>query len=258
MISTSSWTPDSASSTAVPLYVETTPSNGVIGPPFQGVFFAPSGWLARVSPALAKVTWCLLNLAALAAGCWLWGLACADQLPGWSVASTPMVLAIVAIVLPAQTNFEHQNMNPLLLALCGAGAYALTRSRPIAGGVWFGVAAALKVFPGVVLVYLLARREWRAAVAGVATAGVLTLLPAVRYGSAAFHLVGDWLAIHRAGDWPTRLQNQSIYAAMHRAWPEGAAVLVAGAWVVLAVGLAVVAVATTRRRSTSAPKRSRS
>jgi alpha-1,2-mannosyltransferase len=229
-----------------PLYTDTTPANGVIGPPFQGVFFAPSGWLARVSPALAKVTWCLVNLAALAAGCWLWRLACADQILDSSVASTPMVLAIVAIVLPAQTNFEHQNMNPLLLALCGAGAFALTRSRPIRGGVWFGVAAALKVFPGFVLAYLLARREWRAAVAGVATAGVLTLLPAVRYGGAAFHLVGDWLAIHGAGDWPTRLQNQSIYAAVHRAWPDHANAVVAGVSAVLV--LLVLAVAMPRRR----------
>ena len=231
-----------------PLYVETTPSNGVIGPPFQGVFFAPSGWLARISPVLAKVTWCLLNLAALAAGCWLWRLAYADQIPDWSVASTPMALAIVTIVLPAQTNFEHQNMNPLLLALSGAGAYALTRSRPIAGGVWFGVAAALKVFPGVVLVYLLARREWRAAVAGVATAGVLTLLPAVRYGGAAFHLVGDWLAIHRGGDWPTRLQNQSIYAAVHRAWPDHAGALVAFVSAVLVLLVSAVAMQRSRQR----------
>jgi alpha-1,2-mannosyltransferase len=108
------------------------------------------------------------------------------------------------------------------------------------------VAAALKVFPGFVLAYLLARREWRAAVAGVATAGVLTLLPAVRYGGAAFHLVGDWLAIHGAGDWPTRLQNQSIYAAVHRAWPDHANAVVAGVSAVLV--LLVLAVAMPRRR----------
>jgi alpha-1,2-mannosyltransferase len=220
-----------------PLYTEATPANGVIGPPFQGVFFAPSGWLARVSPALAKVTWCLLNLAALAAGCWLWRAACVSQILDWSLASSPVALAVVAVALPAQTNFEHQNMNPLLLCLLGAGAYALARSRPLESGVWFGVAAALKVFPGVVLLYLLARREWRAALAGVATAAALTLAPAVRYGRAVAQLFGDWISIHRGGDWPTRLQNQSIYAAVERAWPEhaGAVIVAASAVLVLAV-----------------------
>src|SRR5262249_21182424 len=50
----------------------------------------------------------------------------------------------------------------------------------------------------------------------------------------------DWLAVHRAGDWPTRLQNQSIYAAIHRVWPESAAAvaLVTGVTAVLVLSVA--------------------
>lgn len=231
-----------------PLYVETTPTNGVIGPPFQGVFFVPSGWLARVSPAAAKVTWCVANLVALVAGFWLWALVVRGRTAGANpVLPGAVAWAIVAVILPTQTNFEHQNMNALLLCLLGAGAYALDRSRPIAAGLGFGAAAALKVFPGLVLVYLLVRREWRAALTGVATAGLLTMLTTFRYGTAAFRLVGDWLSIHRGGDWPTRFQNQSIYAAGHRAWPESAGVIVA--IVSAALGLVMLTVAWRRRRS---------
>jgi hypothetical protein len=229
-----------------PLYVETTPTNGVIGPPFQGVFFVPSGWLARVSPVAAKVTWCVANLIALVAGFWLWALVLPGRRAGAEpILSAAVAWAIVAVLLPAQTNFEHQNMNALLLCLVGAGAYALDRSRPILAGFWFGTAAALKVFPGFVLVYLLVRREWRAAVSGVAIAGLLTMSTTLRYGTAAFRLVGDWLAIHRGGDWPTRLQNQSIYAAGHRAWPESAGLIVAVVSAALAVVMLIVAL---RRR----------
>ena len=229
-----------------PLYAESTPANGVIGPPFQGLFFVPSGWIARRSPVLAKTTWYIANLVALAGGLWLWALALGLGARGSGTWLTgPVLWAIAAIVLPTQTNFEHQNMNALLLCLLGAGVYGLVRSRPIQSGVWFGIAAALKAFPAFVLVYLLVRGAWRAALAGAATAALLTSVAAMRYGRGAPQLIADWLAVHRAGDWPTRLQNQSIYAAVHRVWPASAGALVAA--ISAAVAVAVLFVAWRRR-----------
>src|SRR5262249_27242567 len=58
-----------------PLYADSTTPNGVIGPPFQGLFFVPSGWIARLSPTAAKATWYVANLIALAGGIWLWAVA---------------------------------------------------------------------------------------------------------------------------------------------------------------------------------------
>jgi len=224
-----------------PLYADSTPANGVIGPPFQGLFFVPSGWIARLNPAAAKVTWYVANLVALAAGIWLWSVALgAGTRSSGTWLTGPVLWATVAIVLPTQTNFEHQNMNALLLCLMGAGAYALHRSMPLQAGVWFGIAAALKAFPAFVLVYLLVRGAWRSVLAGVTTAAVLTSIAAIRYGGSMFQLIADWLAVHRAGDWPIRLQNQSIYAAIHRVWPESVAAvaLVTGVTAVLVLSVA--------------------
>src|SRR5678815_251405 len=115
---------------ASPLYEGSLPGLGVTGPPFQSVWFAPFAAIAAVHVVLSRVLWYLANVACLLGGIWCWTHAI---LPGrfqsarvlW--ASPEVLLPLLAIALPAQTNFEHQNMNALLLFLTGAGAMAAVR-----------------------------------------------------------------------------------------------------------------------------------
>ena len=69
--------------------------------------------------------------------------------------------------------------NLVLLALAVAGLACLRTRRPVAAGTLFGLAAAVKVFPASILVYLVWRRHWAAAAAMTGTvAGALVLAPA--------------------------------------------------------------------------------
>jgi len=114
-----------------PLYEGSSPGAGVTGPPFQSVWFAPFAAIAAVHVGLSRILWYIANVAFLLAGVWCWTKAIlpnrfssARQL--WS--SSEVLLPFFAIALPAQTNFEHQNMNPLLLAITGIGALANNRT----------------------------------------------------------------------------------------------------------------------------------
>ncbi len=173
---------------AEPLYAGSSAADGFIGPPFQALFFAPFAAIAATSPVAAKLLWHTLNLVCLGAGVWLsvktWetvrvrsGLA--DR--GW----LPMLFApLLAILLPAQTNFEHQNMNALLFALLAGATWQLTLGSTVLAGVLVGTATALKAFPALLILYLAARRYWAAAMAATVSAFVLSVVvPLAVYGA---------------------------------------------------------------------------
>jgi alpha-1,2-mannosyltransferase len=211
---------------AVPLYQDSAPGHGIIGPPFQGVFFVPAAWLADWSPAGAKLAWHAVGVLALAGGIWCWAVALPWPRDRAASFVPPLAVATLAIVLPAQTNFEHQNLNTVLLVLTGGAALALRGGRDGAGGALVGSAVALKAFPAALLFYLACRRRWRAFGVGLVTVVLLTALPAIWYGPAgARTLVTDWLRLNEAGGWPVRAQNQSLFAMWTRLTDENGYVL---------------------------------
>lgn len=208
-----------------PLYEGSGAATGFIGPPMQALFFAPFSWLADMSPAAAKLAWYALNLACLAAGIGLWASVARGKAgpPSRSPRSLEVILPVAATLLPIQTNFEHQNINALLLALTGGAAWLTTRARDAPGGALVGLATALKAFPALLIVPLAARGRWKGTGAALITAAALTVLPAIATGPAAFAADFErWLAISSSG-WPIRNNNQSLLAAIDRftgAWTE--------------------------------------
>ena len=76
--------------------------------------------------------------------------------------------------------FNH--MESLLLCLLVGGWLCLRARRDRAGAALWGAAAALKLFPALLLVLLAAQRRWRAALWGTATAAMLLLLGALAMG----------------------------------------------------------------------------
>jgi alpha-1,2-mannosyltransferase len=207
-----------------PLYEDSSAASGFIGPPFQAMFFAPFAAIAAVHPILAKLLWHFLNVGFLFAGGWLavktWGVV-RDRIgrppANWlSLAWAPLA----ALLLPIQTNFEHQNMNALLLLLLAAASWFSIRGSMLAAGALIGSAAALKAFPILLVGYFAARREWRGLAAAIATASVLTVAPAIVYGIDAYgELLKTFAGLADSG-WPIRGNNQSLIAAMDR-WVNG-------------------------------------
>ena len=120
------------------------------------------------------------------------------------------------MLLPLQTNFEHQNMNALLFALIAGATWQLTAGAAAAAGILIGAAAAIKVFPAILILWLLARRMWATALIALATAATLTLIPLTIYGPARFaELLKTFWRLGSSG-WPVRGNNQSLVAALDR------------------------------------------
>jgi hypothetical protein len=204
----------------LPLYEGSSAAAGFIGPPFQAMFFAPFAAIAARSEVAARLVWYAFNLLCLIGGIAL-------TLRAWTTVRTraglpvaswqPALLASLAAVLfPLQTNFEHQNMNPLLLALVAGATLTLTAGSAVLAGVLVGFATALKAFPALCIAYFAAARNWTACVVSLFTAAILSLLPALAYGPDGFgELVATWLRLSRSG-WPARGNNQSLVAAIDR------------------------------------------
>jgi Glycosyltransferase family 87 len=203
-----------------PLYEGSSAADGFIGPPFQALFFAPFSAIASASGTAARLVWHAFNVACLCTGVWCAWAAWSKARDRMGLKPRPMfptlLPPLVAILLPVQTNFEHQNMNAVLLALLAAATWQLTIGSAILAGVLIGVATALKAFPALLILWLLARRLWTALASAVATAVVLTVLPAVVYGPAGLHdLLRTFWRLGNSG-WPSRGNNQSLVAAIDR------------------------------------------
>jgi hypothetical protein len=137
-------------------------------PPTSVLLAVPFAALDYYDAALA---WNLLSLVAFAASLWLVLRQLRIPFAGWSV--LPLV-TLLLICAPLWYQVALGQLNLILLLLV-TGAWAAERAgRPSWAGVLVGTAAAVKLFPGFLLLYLAARRQWRGLAAGICTLVVLT------------------------------------------------------------------------------------
>jgi len=141
-------------------------------------------------------------------------------------------IRMLAVAGPLQTQFEHKNLNIVLLALVASAVASFRSGRSVSGGIALGVATALKVYPICLLAWLAIRGRWRAFRAGLAVVIVLSLTPTLFRGVNGLAVdIADWQVLAGSG-WPTRRANQSLVAMWGRyllgegargyayAWPE--------------------------------------
>jgi alpha-1,2-mannosyltransferase len=97
-------------------------------------------------------------------------------LPRWYPAG--LAIPLVFAIEPTRETITFGQINMLLIVLIlGDLLIAVPRNSRWAG-VGIGLATALKLFPGIFIVYLLVTRRWRAAITASAAAAVATLLAA--------------------------------------------------------------------------------
>jgi alpha-1,2-mannosyltransferase len=94
--------------------------------------------------------------------------------------------ALLLIFNPFRQQMSQGQLNGLLLLLLTLAWRAERRDRPRWAGFWIGLAAALKVFPALFLLYFLARGQWRALLTGVTTLLACLVLTAAVLGPASF------------------------------------------------------------------------
>ena len=155
---------------------------GFTYPPFAGIIMAPMAYLplgavlvisgAATVASTAVVTW------------WLAGPIIRRS--RWTPAVAGAVgLALALCFEPVRETFGFGQVNTLLLAVvAGDVLFGVARGRKW-GGVGIGLATAVKLTPGVFILYLLVTGRWRAAGTSIAAATAATLLAAALFPDAS-------------------------------------------------------------------------
>jgi len=165
---------------------------------------------------------------------------------GWA---RPIAVAVAAgflVTSPARWLLFRNHMESILLLLVFLGWRSLRRGKETSAGVWWGIAAALKLFPALLLIGLIAARKWRAAAAGGVVAAGVTVLSVVVVGwDNARAFITDVLPLSR--QWYGALGNYSLVSfgtALSGAW--------LGWWLLGIGGVALVMVYVWKARSADA------
>lgn len=104
-------------------------------------------------------------------------------------------------------------LGTLLALLLIEGYVLLLRQRECAAGIIWGVAAAIKLFPTLLLFYLVSRKKWRGAVALLFTMLLLFALPLYRYPVSIYW---DYVHLLKSVIWYGDSWNVSLYGYLNR------------------------------------------
>jgi alpha-1,2-mannosyltransferase len=166
---------------------------------------------------------------------WLVGpLADARGWPRWYAAG--LAVPLVFLIEPTRETITFGQINMLLILLVvGDLIVAVPRKWRLAGA-GIGLATALKLFPGIFIVYLLVTRRWRAAIVASATAAGATLLAAATAPRASWQFWTDALwSTDRVGR-TDYTGNQSLQGLLARLTAPAEPPRLA--WLLLAVAVA--------------------
>ncbi|MEH0933635.1 glycosyltransferase 87 family protein [Micromonospora psammae] len=128
---------------------------------------------------------------------------------------TVAVLLVFAVESTRET-ITFGQINMLLVVLILADLLFAVPGGKRWAGVGVGLATALKLFPGIFIVYLLVTRQWRAAVVASVTAAAATLLAAAVAPRASWRFwTHELWATDRVGR-PDYTGNQSLFGLLNR------------------------------------------
>jgi hypothetical protein len=117
--------------------------------------------LTGLAPLTAKHIWILLNLAFLVPIGWM-----LRWMTGLSYRRTALVFSLC---FPLYKNLLFGQFYIVILLLMVAACWSYLRGFRALAGALIAIAAACKVFPALLLIWFLQRREWRALISGVLT-----------------------------------------------------------------------------------------
>ena len=167
---------------------------------------------ASFPPLVAKHGWLLANLVFLGLTGWL--LRALSGLRARSVA----ILIFLALV-PLRTNFLFGQEYILLLLLLTLAAFLHWRQRPVASGLTLAVAAALKIYPGLFILFFARKKQWTAALSLLLGSFALWTLSIVLFGFETVRIylleVMPW-ALRAEGQDPYNFNWNSFSALLHR------------------------------------------
>ncbi|SCL30619.1 alpha-1,2-mannosyltransferase [Micromonospora nigra] len=217
---------------------------GFTYPPFAALLMLPMAYLPWNAAIAVSVT---AGVAAAAVVIW-WLLDPVSRRAGWTRwFAFAVVLCLAAAFEPMRETINFGQVNTLLLFLVAVDLLRLLPRGDRWAGVGIGLATAIKLTPGIFIVYLLVTRQWRAALTAMATATGVTVLAAALFPDASreFWTEALWNT-NRVGEL-SFVSNQSLRGVVARLDPESPSTL---AWLVLVA--ATVALWVWRSRAAAA------
>jgi hypothetical protein len=156
--------------------------------------------IAELRPLTAKHVWIVLNLVLLIPLAWM-----LRRMTGLNYLRIAMVMALS---FPLHRNLLFGQFYVLLLVMIVAACWCWMRGWNVAAGVLLAVAAACKVFPVLLFVWLLRRRQWKALAWGTVAGAVCVGISVAVFGVAANR---TWMS--EILPWVMRGEDKGAYAA---------------------------------------------
>jgi glycosyl transferase family 87 len=100
---------------------------------------------------------------------------------------TILMLPALLAALPVMLNLQFGQFHAMTVILAIAGMVAFEKQRTVIGGALLGFAILAKIFPALLLVYLVAQRRWREIISTLIFVAILTGLSVVILGIAPIH-----------------------------------------------------------------------
>jgi len=182
-------------------------------PPFFSLFAAGLVELTRLPLPMARFLWAAFNAAVFARACVrYWRAVGGNEAPWW----VSPVAALATAPFLALHLVTHQ-VYALIFAMSIEAFLCAEKGQEVRGGIWLGIAGAMKVTPALLLPYFLLQRRWKLATTSLALALVcsLSLVPFLGLqGTVDAHR--SWIdrAVRLRGTHGIR--NQSIQALVER------------------------------------------
>jgi alpha-1,2-mannosyltransferase len=209
------------------LYRNSAPGKNNTWPPFFSIFITPLAVAHNtLGLAVTKEIWYFLNFTALIGAIQiiaylLYGIR-PPFLKGNSFDFTSdLVFVPVLLVLPALvSNFFMLQINALILFLVSMGLLMHFKKKPVLAGLFFGLAGAIKAYPGLFAIYFLLRKQWKTSFAIMAFGIFFTLSPILFFGFSGYvNLMKEWLSLSFSEPMVvgyTTFNNHSLYAFWER------------------------------------------
>ncbi|MFJ1538574.1 glycosyltransferase family 87 protein [Micromonospora chalcea] len=207
---------------------------GFTYPPFAALVMLPMAYLPWNAAIVVSVT-----LTVLASAVVIWRLLDpVARRSGWTRwFALAVALCLAAAYEPMRETVNFGQVNMLLLFLVAVDLLWLLPARSRWAGVGIGLATAIKLTPGIFIVYLLVTGRWRAALTTVGTAAVATLVAAGLFPDASreFWTEALWNT-DRVGELAF-VSNQSLRGVVARLDPQHPSTI---AWLALVLLTLVV------------------
>lgn len=179
-------------------------------------------------------------------------MALAIWIAGRAGATALLLAPVVMLSMPVALNLQFGQAHLLIVAASIIAMMQFARGRLVTGGLLLGLATATKIFPGLLLVHLAVRRQWRAVAATLAAIAALLGLAAVVLGPSTLSaFVSEQIPRLASGEAfafaEDNTDNYSLYGLAFKLSMigvdagRGLASILAWAWTVVAVVLAVLA-----------------